>query len=79
MTKTFAYKFNVIKKKEGTSGKSEQDWYAEQVTLTKKVTDRMEERNIHKAVYAANYFNEVLRTQYGYKKSVVTAAKIQEI
>lgn len=79
MTRTFTYTFNVFKQKEGTSGRSELDWYAEPVTLTKKVTDRMEERNGHKAGYAANYFNEVLRSQYGYKKSVVTATRIQEI
>ena len=66
-------------KKDGTDGHNESDWMAQEITLTKKVTDRMEERNTHKAGYAANYFNNVLRNEYGYKKSVVTAARIKEI
>ena len=79
MTKTYAYTFTVLTKKEGTDGHHESDWFAKEITLTKKVTDRMEERNAHKAGYAAGYFNNILRTQYGYKKSVVTAARVKEI
>lgn len=65
MTRTFEYSF---KKASG-----------EVVTLRKKVTDKMEERNYHKAGYAAGYFNDVLRSKYGYKKSVVTASRIKEV
>ena len=80
MTRTFTYTFNTFVKKEGTDGKHESDWAVKKVTLKKKVTDRMEERGLsHKAGYAANYFNEVLRKEYGYKKSVVTAWMLEEI
>lgn len=79
MTKTFKYTFKVMTRKEGTDGHNESDWYWKEVTLTKKVTDRMEERNQHKAGYAANYFNEVLRSKYGYKVSPVTATRVKEI
>lgn len=66
MTRTFVYTF---KRANG-----------ETVTLKKRVTDRMEERGLsHKAGYAVNYFNEVLRSKYGYKTSPVTASRIKEI
>lgn len=65
MTRTFTY---TLKRANG-----------EEVTLKKKVTDAMEERNAHKAGYAAEYFNEVLREKYGFKKSVVTATRIKEV
>ena len=65
MTRTFTYTF---KRANG-----------EEVTLKKKVTDAMEERNAHKAGYAAGYFNKVLREKYGFKKSVVTAARTKEV
>ena len=51
----------------------------EEVTLKKRVTDKMEERNGHKPGYAAEYFNRVLREKYGYKHSPVTACRITEI
>lgn len=79
MTKTYTYTFNVITKKEGTDGHRQEDWYNKSVTLTKRVTDKMEERPQHKAGYAAEYFNQVLRRDYGYKKSVVTATRVKEI
>lgn len=78
MTRTFTYTFEVLKAKEGTDAHEASNWYAEKVTLTKKVTDKMEERDAHKAGYAAGYFNKVLREQYGYKKSVVTATRVKE-
>ncbi len=65
MTRTFTYTFTRVN--------------GEKVTLKKRVTDKMEEINCRKAGYAAVYFNEVLRSKYGYKKSVVTAARIKEI
>lgn len=65
MTRTFEYSF--------------QRANGERVTLKKRVTDKMEERNAHKAGYAARYFNEVLREKYGFKRDVVTAARIQEV
>ena len=79
MTRTFEYTFKVWRKKDGTDGHNESDWYTEEVTLRKAVTDRMEERYYHKAGYAAGYFNKVLRERYGYKKSVVTALKVKEV
>ena len=79
MTRTFIYTFTVQIKKDGTDGHHESDWCAKEVTLTKKVTDRMEERNQHKAGYAAEYFNQVLRKEYGYTKSVVTACRVKEV
>lgn len=79
MTKTFIYTFDRYVKKEGTNGHKESDWTVEKVTLKKRVTDRMEERDYHKAGYAAKYFNEVLREKYGYKRNVVTACRIKEI
>lgn len=51
----------------------------EVITLKKKVTDNMEERNFHKTSYAVNYFNDILRSKYGYHKSVVTASSIVEV
>ena len=53
--------------------------YFDEITVSKQVTDNMEERNGHKAGYAARYFNDFLRTYAGYKKSVVTASRIQEV
>lgn len=65
MTRTFTYTF---KRANG-----------EEITLKKKVTDKMEQRNYHKAGYAANYFNDILRSKYGFHKSVVTASRIVEV
>lgn len=79
MTKTYAYRFTVLRKHPGTDGHRESDWYREEIVLIKRVTDRMEERAAHKAGYAAEYFNRVLRSEYGYRNSPVTAARIQEI
>lgn len=79
MTKTYTYTFDRPVKKPGTDGRHESDWTLEKVTLTKRVTDKMEERPQHKAAYASNYFNQVLREQHGYKRSVVTAYKLKEI
>lgn len=79
MTRTYEYKFSVLKQKVGTDGHNQEDWYREEVTLRKKVTDRMEEREVHKAGYAAGYFNTILRSKYGYNKSVVTAARVTEV
>ena len=79
MTRNFEYTFTILEKKDGTDGKFEHNRIRKEITLKKKVTDRMEERDAHKPGYAAHYFNEVLRTKYGYKKSVVTAARIKEV
>jgi len=79
MTRTFTYTFKRHVKKEGTDGHKESDWMFEEVTLKKRVTDKMEERNEHKPGYAAGYFNRVLREKYGYKHSPVTACRITEI
>lgn len=65
MTKTFTYTFTRAN--------------GEDVTLKKRVTDKMEEYDFRKKGYAVNYFNEVLRTKYGYHKSIVTACRIAEM
>ena len=65
MTRTFTYTF---KRANG-----------QEITLKKKVTDKMEERNSHKAVYAVSYFNDILRSKYGYHRSIVTARSISEV
>lgn len=72
MTRTYTYTF-----KHPT--KTANGWTVEEKTLTKRVTDKMEERNAHKAGYAARYFNDVLRAEYGYHTSPVTAARVTEI
>lgn len=79
MTMTFTYTFKVWTQKEGTDGHDMKDWYQREVTLTKRVTDRMEERKGHKAGYAAHYFNKVRREQYGYHKSTITACDVVRI
>lgn len=79
MTRTFTYTFDRLVKEDGTDGKNLEDWRYETITLTKRVTDRMEERDGHKPGYAAGYFNDVLRSKYGYKRSIVTATRIKEI
>ena len=65
MTKTYSFTFRILRKKDGTDGHSESDYYWEPITLTKKITDRMEERDSWKPVVAANYFTQVMRNQYG--------------
>ena len=64
MTKTFTYTFQ---------------YYGEEIILTKKVTDRMEERNSHKRAYAANYFNQVLREKYGRHRAEAFGYNIKEV
>lgn len=56
MTKRFVISTKVWTKKEGTGGHNMDDWYEKEITEKKTVTDRMEERNIWKAVYAKNWF-----------------------
>lgn len=63
MTKTFTYTFK---------------YYGEEITLTKKVTDKMEERGAHKRAYAANYFNQVLREKYGRHRAEAFGWNIKE-
>jgi len=79
MTKTYEYTFRVMRCREGADPHDQSSWYQEPVTLRKRVTDRMEERPAHKAGYAANYFNDVLRTEYGYRRSPVTATAVKEV
>lgn len=64
MTRTYTYTFK---------------YYAEEITLTKKVTDKMEERgDVHKRAYAANYFNQILREKYGRKRAEAFGYNIKE-
>lgn len=80
MTRTYQYTFQRLVKKEGADGHKESDWEWQDVTLTKKVTDRMEERgDMWKKTYAANWFTQVIRTKYGNPRAVVFARKVQEV
>lgn len=47
--------------------------------IYKIVTDEQEPRDNQKPLYAVEYFNYVLKTKYGYKKSVVTVRNIEEV
>lgn len=78
MNKTFEYTFSVLRKKEGTDGRNQSDWYYEDITLRKKITDRMEERDSWKPVVAADYFTKVMRSEYGQIKCAHTR-QIKEI
>ena len=78
MNKTYEYTFSVMRKKEGTDGRNQSDWYYEDVTLRKTVTDRMEERLWWKPVYAADYFTSVMRNKYG-KRECARTRNIKEI
>lgn len=64
MTKTFTYTFT---------------YYGQTITLTKKVTDKMEERNAHKRAYACNFFNQVLREKYGRHRAEVFGYNVVEV
>lgn len=79
MTRTFTYTFARPALKAGANGNKESDWYPETVVLKKRVTDKMEPRNFHKPAYAADYFNMILRRDYGYHTSVVTARNLVEV
>lgn len=79
MTKTFAYTFETLTKKDGTDGRKPEDWYWKKVTLTKKVTDKMEERPMWKVGYAVDYFDRIMRTQYGFQKCVIRPTQVKEI
>lgn len=79
MTMTFEYTFTVLKKRDGSTGRDPGDWYREPVTLRARITDKTEPRDAHKPGEAANRFNKILREQYGYGKSVVTACRIKRI
>lgn len=54
-------------------------YYGKNITLVKAVTDSMEERDAHKRAYAANYFNKVLREQYGRQKAEVAGWHVKEV
>lgn len=80
MTKTFEYTLKHIVKNEGVENpRSENDFHVETITLRKKVTDRMEERNSWKVAYACEYFNNILRTQYGRKRAEANARNVKEV
>ena len=72
MTKRFKYTFfKAVKGEDGAI-----DHYDE-ITLKKTVTDRMEERDHWKKVYAANYFQRKIRKEY-YKNFTVYSKFIEE-
>lgn len=73
MTRTYTYTFKTIEKNEA----GQFEWVTR--TLTKKVTDRMEDRDAHKRAYAANYFNQILREQYGRKRAEAFGYNIKEV
>lgn len=49
-------------------------YYLDYITISKQVTDNMEERDAHKRIYAIYYFNDFLRQYAGYKRSYATCA-----
>lgn len=63
MTKTFTYRFTTYETVLGALTTKDHE-------LKVTVTDRMEERNGWKRAYAANKINDVLRTEYGYKRAI---------
>lgn len=71
MTRTFTYTFTTYKREGNTLVLNDH-------TMRLSVTDRMEERDAHKAGYASRRFNETLREQYGYKRDVVKAWMLKE-
>lgn len=74
MTRTYTYTFKTIEKNEAG------EWEWVERTITKKVTDRMEERgDAHKRAYAANYFNQVLREKYGRHRAEAFGYNIKEV
>lgn len=54
-------------------------YYLDKITVSKAVTDNMEERKGHKAGYAASYFNDFLRTYAGYKKAAAFGYNVKEV
>ena len=78
MTRTYEYTFTVYEKKAGTDGRLQSDWISVPVTLRKRVTDRMEERDSWKAIYAAHYFTDIVKREYG-KRAGVCAQNIKEV
>lgn len=80
MTKTFTYTFRRIVRNDGVEKPtSESDFHIEEITLKKRVTDKMEERDSWKRVYAADYFAGILRTEYGRPRAVVLARELKEV
>lgn len=54
-------------------------YYLDEIVISKAVTDNMEERKVHKAGYAASYFNEFLKENAGYKKAVAFGYNVKEV
>lgn len=72
MTRTFVYKFTTYKTVDG-------ELLIQDHRLKLAVTDKMEERDYWKRAYATSRFNEILKSQYGYKKSVVMGCDVEEV
>lgn len=81
MTKTYRYTFTVWKRNPELDPKDPKAWYEEPVTLTKRVTDKMEERPWMKAGYAANCFSQIMREKYGKtpRQAAITAYHVEEV
>lgn len=77
MTKTFTYTFSRVRPVEGVHATGAK-FIEDTITLRKKVTDSMEPVDYFKEDYAARYFTGILRKDYGFKKLVVTAARVWE-
>ena len=73
MTKRFKYTYFKLAKNED----GEYDHYDE-IVLKKTVTDRMEERDNWKIVYAKNWFQDKIRKEY-WSKFTVHSKSIEEI
>lgn len=55
------------------------DIHGRQAELTKAITDRMEPSDDNKKAYAAGYFTEMLRNQFGNSIDPVVVRNIQEV
>lgn len=52
---------------------------AEDITITKRVTDRMEERDSWKRAYAMDYFTRYVRETLGIKNAVLNTRYCKDI
>lgn len=55
------------------------DIYGRQAEVTKAITDRMEPSDDNKKAYAAGYFTEMLKNQFGENIDPVVIRNIQEV
>lgn len=72
MTKRFQYTYSRLAKDENG------EYHQVEVTLKKTVTDKMEERDHWKIVYAMNWFQDKIRKDY-WSRYTVSRGYIEEL